>query len=217
MFIIFKKYISKFSYKKIAILLGVLLLTIGLGNGMNMAFAGQDAGSSILNWFAAKKTVSEQEIAEAIDAEKNQLMEELKIALQEEKQRVEEELAAFTEDEKQKRTIALQEYAEYLKANMTTDLTEEKEAIIAELDAEYNQAIEELNNSATPIEATPQPELGTEEELDSGMEPDTEEELSSEIDSDSQPDLTTETDMATPENNPEVDPTEVLNPENTTE
>lgn len=67
------KYKSSFSFKKIGIVLGALLLMLGLGSGVNMAFAGQDAGSSLLNWFAVKRTVAEQEIADAITAEKTDL------------------------------------------------------------------------------------------------------------------------------------------------
>jgi len=146
------------SVKKIGLLLGALLLTIGLGSGINNAFAGQDAGSSLMNWFGAKRTASEQEISGAITAEKNRLMDELRISMQQVKQSAEEELATFTKDEKQKRTIALQEYAAELKANMKIDLTKEKEAIIAELDAEHKQAIEALENPAAPTKPTPTPE-----------------------------------------------------------
>jgi len=145
------------SFKKIGLLLGALLLTVGLGSGMNNAFAGQDAGSSLINWFGAKRTASEQEISGAITAEKDRLMSELKIAMQEVKKSAEEELAAFTKDEKQKRTIALQEYAATLKANMKIDLTKEKEAIIADLDAEQKQAIEDLEKPSAPIKPTPTP------------------------------------------------------------
>jgi len=129
---------------------------------MNNAFAGQDAGSSLINWFGAKKTASEQEISGAITEEKNRLISELKIAMQEVKQDAEEELAKFTKDEKQKRTIALQEYAATLEAKMEIDLTEEKEAIIAELDAKQKQDIEDLENSTTPVEPTLEPNPGVE-------------------------------------------------------
>lgn len=125
---------------------------------MNNAFAGQDAGSSLLNWFGAKRTASEQEISGAITAEKDRLMSELRISMQQVKKEAEEELATFTKDEKQKRTIALQEYAAELKANMEIDLTVEKQEIIAELDAEHEQAIKDLEKPAAPIEPTPTPE-----------------------------------------------------------
>jgi len=127
---------------------------------MNNAFAGQDAGSSLINWFGIQKTNSEQEISSAITAEKTRLMGTLKVALQEEKQIAKEELAAFTEKEKQKRTRALQEYADSLKASMKIDLTEEKEAIIVELDAEHNQKIKDLNQPSTSNgTAPPAPEV----------------------------------------------------------
>lgn len=148
------KYKSSFNFKKICIVLGALLLILGLGSGMNMVFAGQDAGSSLLNWFGVKRTAAEQEIAVAITEEKKRLMGELKTALEEEKQRVEEELAAFIIEEKDRRILALQEYAASLKANIATDLTEQKEAIIADLDAQYVQAIDELNKPSAP---TPTP------------------------------------------------------------
>ncbi len=164
------KFKNEFNFKKTGFILGVLLLTIGLGSGMNMAFAGQDAGSLLANWFGAKKTASEQEIAKAITEEKDRLMGELKIALQDEKKRAEEELAAFTIEEIDRRTSALQEYAETLKANMKTDLTEEKELIIVDLDAKYNQAIEELNKPTTPIESAPPPEPGVDPDLKSDVE-----------------------------------------------
>ncbi|WP_338655128.1 hypothetical protein V6B14_03280 [Sporosarcina psychrophila] len=150
------------SFKKIGLLLGALLLTIGLGSGMNNAFAGQDAGSSLINWFGAKRTASEQEISGAITAEKNRLMDELRISMQQVKQSAEEELVKFTSDEKQKRTKALQEYAAELKANMEIDLTEEKQAIIADLDAEHEQAIKDLEKPGAPIEPTPTPEADVE-------------------------------------------------------
>ena len=187
--------------KKIGLLLGALLLTIGLGSGMNMAFAGQDAGSSLMNWFGAKKTTSEQEIAEAITGEKNRLMDGLRVALLEEKQRAEEELAAFTDNEKQIRTSALQEYAESLKANIKIDLTEEKEAIIADLDAEYNQAIEELNKPSTPIEPAPTPEEEVEKEpaleQEAEAEPDLKSEVEAEMDSVLVPDVEKQPDTPT--------------------
>ncbi|MFD1929203.1 hypothetical protein ACFSFY_14265 [Sporosarcina siberiensis] len=176
------------SFKKIGLLLGSLLLMIGLGSGMDNAFAGQDAESSLINWFGAKRTASEHEIANVITAEKDRLMGELKIALQGEKQRAEEELAAFTENEKRIRTAALQEYAAALIENMETDLTEEKEAIIADLDAKHNQAIKDLEKKITPTkpiavpeaeakpDTTPVPEAGTQPVLPS--EPDAETEPS---------------------------------------
>jgi len=163
------------SFKKIGLLLGALLLTIGLGSGMNNAFAGQDAGSSLINWFGAKRTASEQEISGAITAEKNRLMDELRISMRQVKQSAEEELVKFTSDEKQKRTKALQEYAAELKANMEIDLTKEKEAIIAELDAEHEQAIKDLNTPATPIKPTPSPK--PEAEMKPGPAPEPAEEV----------------------------------------
>ncbi|KAA0955552.1 hypothetical protein FQ087_13155 [Sporosarcina sp. ANT_H38] len=149
------------NYKKVTILLGAFLISIGLGSGMNMAFAGQSIESSFANWFGAKKTASEQEIAAAITAEKDRLMDDLKVALQEEMESAKKELEAFTIDEQNRRTLALQEYAANLKADMKTDLTEEKQAIIADLDAKYEKAVEELNKPSTPIELVPpqQPEV----------------------------------------------------------
>ncbi|MBO0588888.1 hypothetical protein [Sporosarcina sp. E16_8] len=199
-----KKYISKFSYKKIGLLLGALLLTISLGSGMNRAFAGQDVGSSLINWLGAKKTVSEQEISEAITSEKNRLMDELKIALQDEKNRAEEELAAFTEDEKLKRTSALREYAATLKENMKTDLTEEKEAIIADLDAQYNQTVQELNKP-TSIKPKPGSEIkpgpASETEVKPDSTPESEAGIQSELtpktDAETNPEPAPETEVAT--------------------
>ncbi|WP_342539099.1 hypothetical protein MKY15_04245 [Sporosarcina sp. FSL K6-1540] len=166
----FKRYKSNFSFKKIGLLLGALLLTIGLGSGMNNAFAGEDAGSSLINWFGAKRTVSEQEISGAITVEKDKLMGELKIALQEAKQSAEDELAKFTEEQKQIRTSELQKFAANLKANIEIDLTKEKEAIIAELDAEHKQAIEDLENPAAPINPTPKPGVEPEPAPEPGAE-----------------------------------------------
>ena len=170
----FKKNKSNFSLKKIGLLLGALLLTIGLGSGMNNAFAGQDAGSSLINWFGAKRTASEQDISGAITAEKNRLMDELKISMQQVKLEAEEELAAFTEKEKQERTKALQEYAAELKANMEINLTEEKQAIIAELDAKLKQDIENLEKNTTPIETTPEANPGAEVKPETAPNPEAE-------------------------------------------
>ncbi|WP_172371500.1 hypothetical protein [Sporosarcina jiandibaonis] len=153
----FKKYNSNFSIKKIGILLGVLVLTIGLGSGMNNVFAGQDAGSSLINWFEAKKTASEQEISEAIAAVKNRLMDELRIAMQEEKKKAEDELAAFTQEEKKKRTKALEEYADTLKANLKIDNTKEKAGINASLDAIQKEAIEKMDKITAKGNPGPKP------------------------------------------------------------
>lgn len=189
----FKRYKSNFSFKKIGLLLGALLLTIGLGSGMNNAFAGEDAGSSLINWFGAKRTASEQEISGAITAEKDKLMGELKIALQEAKQSAEDELAKFTEEQKQIRTSELQEFAATLKANIEIDLTKEKEAIIAELDAEHKKAIEDLKNPAAPIKPIPKP--GTEVKPEPTPEPEVE----------TQPVLPTESDTE-PKSEPASEP-----------
>lgn len=111
-------------------------------------------------------------------------MGELKVALEEEKQRVEEELATFIVGEKNRRTLALQEYAASLKANIATDLTEEKEAIIADLDAEYDQAIDKLNNASTstpieivlPSEPGEDPDIETEKDENMASKPEADEE-----------------------------------------
>jgi len=195
------------SFKKIGLLLGALLLTIGLGSGMNNAFAGQDAGSSLINWFGIQKTNSEQKISSAITAEKTRLMGELKVALQEEKQRAKEELASFTEKEKQKRTIALQEYADSLIANMTTDLTEEKETIIAELDAEHSENIKDLNQPSTSSgSAPPAPEVEQIPEVkpESTPQPNLDVEIGNDNDSATKPGAETE---IQPDSVPESDPT----------
>ncbi|AMQ07731.1 hypothetical protein [Sporosarcina psychrophila] len=155
----FKKYNSTFSFKKVGILLGALMLTIGLGNGMNMAFAGQGIDSLLATWFASEKDKAIEDIDRAIEEEIASLSKELKVAVEKEKQRAEEDLAAFTIKEKDLRTRALKEHAATLKAKIEIDLTKEKEAIIAELDAKQKQAIEDLENPAVPIKPTPKPEV----------------------------------------------------------
>jgi len=193
----FKRYKNNISFKKIGLLLGALLLTIGLGSGMNNAFAGQDAGSSLINWFGAKRTASEQEISGAITVEKNRLMDELRISMLQVKKEAEEELVAFTEDQKQIRTSELQKHAATLKANMKIDLTKEKEAIIADLDAKQKQAIEDLEKPGAPIKPTPTPEAEVKPDPIPEPELGTQPVLPSESDKETKPEPASEPETAT--------------------
>lgn len=198
----FRKYKSTFSFKKVGILLGALLLTIGLGNGMNMAFAGQGIDSLLATWFESEKDKAVEGIDKAIEEEIASLSKELRVAVEKEKKNAEEELAKFTEDQKQIRTSELQDFAATLKANIKIDLTKEKEAIIAKLDAKQKQDIEDLKKTSTPIEPIPEPSPGVIVQPD--PTPETEEGTKPELAPEPEPEATAKPDPdASPETTPE--------------
>ena len=137
--------------KKMLIISGILVLSIGLGTGMKSALADVDVQQVMANWFSKKQDASIKEIDQAIDSERDILMGQLKGQLSTEMQLAEKQLAEFTATQKQTRIIALQEYANNIKAGMTIDSSEQQAAVMKNIDIILENAKAQLDGQAAQL------------------------------------------------------------------
>ncbi|MBM6619136.1 hypothetical protein [Bacillus suaedaesalsae] len=137
--------------KKVKFLIGAILLSVGIGSSVNVAFADQDIHALLTNWFDKKKVESINEIEQAIMSEKETQKQRLKEQLQVEIQKSEEELQLFTDAEKEARVLALQQYTDALIANFNVDNSNKEEKLSAELDAIVQEAIEKMDKVVKDI------------------------------------------------------------------
>ena len=163
-----KSFQIRLAFKRILIVVGALFLSISISSGVKSAFAGQDINSLLTNWFNTKKTESINQIDKAITSEKDVLMTELRTAIQAEIKLTEEELAEVTQTEIDIRVNNLRGYADELLENLTVDSSDDKVEITSNLDAIFEQALEQMNDLATATneepEQTADDEIGVEGE-----------------------------------------------------
>lgn len=131
--------------KKVKFLIGAILLTVGIGSSVNVAFADQDINALLTSWFDKKKAESISEIEQSIISEKEIQKQRLKEQLQLEIEQSEVELQAFTEEQKAARILALQQYSDTLIANFDIDNSKKEEKISGELEAIVQEAIEKMD------------------------------------------------------------------------
>lgn len=146
-----EKYKKTRRIKKMLIISGILVLSIGLGTGMKSALADVDVQQVMANWFSKKQDASIKEIDQAIDSERDILMGQLKGQLSTEMQLAEKQLAEFTATQKQTRIIALQEYANNIKAGMTIDSSEQQAAVMKNIDIILENAKAQLDGQAAQL------------------------------------------------------------------
>ena len=137
--------------KKMLIIGGLLVLSIGLGTGMKSALADVDVQQLMASWFSKKQDESIKEIDQAIDSERDILMGQLKGQLSTEMQLAEKQLAEFTATQKQTRITALQEYANNIKAGMTIDSSEQQAAVMKNIDIILENAKAQLDGQAAQL------------------------------------------------------------------
>ena len=137
---------KKKSVIKNKFLIGTLLLSIGIGSSINVAFADQDIEAMLLNWFDKQKNQSIEKIESAIMSEKELQMQRLKEELQIEIAKAEKELNQFTDKEKKARQQELKKYTNQLIKDFDVDDKAEKERINAELNAIVEKARSEMDN-----------------------------------------------------------------------
>ncbi|SFQ55738.1 hypothetical protein SAMN05421670_2685 [Psychrobacillus psychrotolerans] len=137
--------------KKMLIISGILVLSIGLGTGMKTALADVDVQQVMANWFSKKQDKSIKEIDQAIGAEREVLMGQLKGQLNTEMQLAEKQLAEFTATQKQTRITALQEYANNIKAGMKIDSSEQQAAVMQNIDIILANAKAQLDGQAAQL------------------------------------------------------------------
>ncbi|MEK5208868.1 hypothetical protein [Psychrobacillus sp. FSL H8-0510] len=146
-----EKYKKTRRIKKMLIISGILVLSIGLGTGMKSALADVDVQQVMVNWFSKKQDASIKEIDQAIDSERDILMGQLKGQLSTEMQLAEKQLAEFTATQKQTRIAALQEYANNIKAGMTIDSSEQQAAVMKNIDIILENAKAQLDGQAAQL------------------------------------------------------------------
>lgn len=146
-----QKYNKTRRIKKMLIISGILVLSIGLGTGMKSALADVDVQQVMANWFSKKQDASIKEIDQAIDSERDILMGQLKGQLSTEMQLAEKQLAEFTATQKQTRIAALQEYANNIKAGMTIDSSEQQAAVMNNIDIILENAKAQLDGQAAQL------------------------------------------------------------------
>lgn len=136
--------------KKLMILTAVLILLIGLGSEMKTAFAGQDIGSMVKNWFLNENAQMVTEVEQAIAAETDALLEQLRLAIEEEKNKAQLELQQFKQEEIARRIDSLQNYAADLIGTIGIDNSAEMATISAHLDEIFAQAISQMGGALVP-------------------------------------------------------------------
>jgi hypothetical protein len=152
-----KKNVGQFKVNKFKVLFFALIMSLTIGN---IAFANQDIGAMITNWFNNEKAQSYSKLDQQINAEGELLINSLVKDVQTEMVTTQNNLNQYTNDEADKRIVELRRYAAELKEKIKAENGGKESEVTLYLDGVLEEAISQLNYYAStvqPIVAEPAP------------------------------------------------------------